>query len=676
MRVASCLVILGATIGLAAQDSPVRPFESQISYVRVDMYPAKDGKPVTDLLESEIEVLEEGRRQEIVHFEHVSLGGVRPRSTRAPSADEVQRVAKDPRARVFVLFLDPRHVDVQGSMAARRPLIDALNALIGGDDLIAVMTPEMSPRALTFTRRTGSIEQLLETHWGTERWVGSRDPVEASYESCYDNPVIIGGSDVTREMILRRREVLVLDALENLVVNFGGLREERKAVITISDGWQLYGPDRTLTRVLFTKAEHDPRIGQLSIPVPPLGTDPTTGRPSARDRSSGTMTSDGTGTNDRSLCESDRIALSALTNEHRFVEIMQSANRANISFYPVGPGGFSQTYRPLGARMRSLRLMADTTDGMAIVQPSGLESGLRRVVDDLNSYYLLGYYSDAKPDGRYRRISVRTTRPGVQIRARRGYLAARVESTTRAVPDATSPESTNAQIISQAMGRLSASSRQWSLQGQAAVAWTSTGSAVVRVVAEVPRTMATGDDWSKGGEIDAALVDANGRGVADGQLQLTPGTFVAELNLLPGVPLAPGEYTLRLRARGAAVVSPGADDLEIVLPAAPVGAGVVLSRRGPATGNREVLTADARFRRAERLVMEFPASSAGTFKAVLLDRTGKPLPIPVTTNVREDAQGLRWDRAEVVLAPLGQGDYLIEWTSGDARRLTAFRVVP
>jgi hypothetical protein len=48
----------------------------------------------------------------------------------------------------------------------------------------------------------------------------------------------------------------------------------------------------------------------------------------------------------------------------------------------------------------------------------------------------------------------------------------------------------------------------------------------------------------------------------------------------------------------------------------------------------------------------------------------------VTTGVREDAQGLRWDRVEVILAPLGQGDYLIESSSGPARRLTAFRIVP
>jgi len=44
-------------------------------------------------------------------------------------------------------------------------------------------------------------------------------------------------------------------------------------------------------------------------------------------------------------------------------------------------------------------------------------------VDDLSSYYLLGFYSTGKLDGRFPAITVRVKRPGVQIRERRGYLA-------------------------------------------------------------------------------------------------------------------------------------------------------------------------------------------------------------------------------------------------------------
>ena len=47
----------------------------------------------------------------------------------------------------------------------------------------------------------------------------------------------------------------------------------------------------------------------------------------------------------------------------------------------------------LRARIDSLRTMAENTDGLAIVNSNDIDRGLRRVVDDLTSYYLLGYYS-------------------------------------------------------------------------------------------------------------------------------------------------------------------------------------------------------------------------------------------------------------------------------------------
>jgi hypothetical protein len=108
----------------------------------------------------------------------------------------------------------------------------------------------------------------------------------------------------------------------------------------------------------------------------------------------------------------------------------------------------------------------------------------------------------------------------------------------------------------------------------------------------------------------------------------------------------------------------------------PAGTGILFMRRGPSTGNRETPTADARFRRAERLILEMPASSADTVSARLLDRAGNPLTTPVTAGIQEDADGLRWRRVEVVLAPLAQGDYIIELSAGGERTLTGFRVVP
>jgi VWFA-related protein len=686
MRVAPYLIVLSASVALFAQDQADRPFQTEVNYVRVDMYPTADGKPVTDLVQAEVEVLEDGAPQKVAQFEHVFISGPRPQTTRRePSTlDEMRRAAQDPRARVFVLFLDPRHVDVQGSMRVRRPLIEALNSLIGGDDLIAVMTPEMSARGLTFTRRIGSIEAMLTPHWGQEHWAGSKDPVEARYDACYGLP-IIDGPAIAQEMIARRREVLVLDAVESLVEYLRGLREERKAVITISDGWPLYGQNRNLAKPLLTKTDNPNEFGHVNIPIPKVGADPRTGRPTVKDPSSVTISSDGVGTLDRASCEVDRFALSELNNEERFTRLMQGANRANVSFYPVGPGGFSESYSPLSARRRSLQMMADITDGRAVLEPVSMETGLRRMVDDLSSYYLVGYYSDAKPDGRFHRITVRVKRPGVQVRARSGYLAAsraeaaKIEAAktdARVSSSMASPDAAEAQLVTRALNPLAALARERPVRVQAVVAWTPTGTAVVRAVTEVSRDTTRGDDWGKGAQLQAMLRDASGNAVANAEASIAPGTFITQLTMTPKKPLAAGDYELQIRAKGAQVVSLGIEELRITIPAAPAGGGVLFMRRGQSTGNREVPTADARFRRAERLILEAPAGSAPDVSARLLDRAGKALSVPVTAVIREDADGLRWRRVEVILAPLAQGDYIVELTAGSERSLTGFRVVP
>jgi hypothetical protein len=223
---------------------------------------------------------------------------------------------------------------------------------------------------------------------------------------------------------------------------------------------------------------------------------------------------------------------------------------------------------------------------------------------------------------------------------------------------------------------LAALTRERPVRVQAAAAWTSSGTPVIRAVAEVSRVVARGDDWSQGAQVDAMLLSASGATVANARGSIAAGTFITELTLTPATPLAPGDYTLQIRAKGAQVVSPGIEELRLSIAAAPAGGGVLFMRRGPGTGNREVATADARFRRGERLILDSPASSADAVSARLLDRAGNVLNIPVTAAIREDADGLRWRRIEIVLAPLAQGDYIVEASVGAERILTGFRVVP
>jgi hypothetical protein len=109
---------------------------------------------------------------------------------------------------------------------------------------------------------------------------------------------------------------------------------------------------------------------------------------------------------------------------------------------------------------------------------------------------------------------------------------------------------------------------------------------------------------------------------------------------------------------------------------------VVFVRRGPSTGNKDETTADPRFRRSERIRVEVPAPDASASTARLLDRTGRPLAVPVAASVRE-ADSSVWDVAQLALAPLAPGDYVIELARAaepgaqpPRRTLVAFRVVP
>ena len=100
-------------------------------------------------------------------------------------------------------------------------------------------------------------------------------------------------------------------------------------------------------------------------------------------------------------------------------------------------------------------------------------------------------------------------------------------------------------------------------------------------------------------------------------------------------------------------------------------------RRGPTTGPQYQRTADPRFIRSERIRLELATTASQPATARLLDRAGTGLSLPVEVTERADPSGtFRWIVIDVGLAPLAAADYAVEVSQGEAKQVTAFRVVP
>jgi VWFA-related protein len=670
MRSAFAVLIVAALTVQQANPPPQPTFRTEANYVRVDVYPTKDDGPVGDLRVEDFEVFENGALQKIEQFEHIVIRGNLPDATRIEpnTVSESRAMLENSRARVFVLFLDPGHVDVASSHNIRRSLVETLNRMIGPDDLVGVMTPEMSARDVTLARKTGTIEGFLTKYWnwGERDRLNLVDPVEQQYEICYGPQ---NKSPITAEMIARRREKRALDAIQDLVRFLRGVREERKAILAVTDGWLLFRPNSALVRP----------VGDSPPPMaPPITVDPRTGTLTTKDPTSlSTIKSD---------CERDRMMLAQIDDQREFLQILDEANRANASFYPIDPRGLAVFDTPIDAgvplladagmlrsRGESLRTLAGATDGTAIMT-NDISGALRRVVDDLSSYYLLGYYSSGKLDGKFHSISARVKRPGIRVRARRGYLAASTaeadaaaaaRANAVAVPSAEA--AAEAHAIETALAPLPGYVRDTPLRTDAVAGWRRGADGKPAAAFWVIGEFSAGTP--PGRSLDATVVAPSGTTAA--RATSDSGARNMLIALTPTDAMEPGEYTIRVRGEGF-----GFATIRVKLPPPPEPGGAVFFRRGQTTGNQTVVTADRRFRRGEQLRMEMPLPAGGTPTARLLDRTGKALAVPVTMSARDDGAGTSWQTAQLALAPLAPSDYIIEITNGTNRTMFGFRVVP
>ena len=684
-RAAVRALVLGAALSVAVaaqtgsgQRPPDQPtFRLDANFVRVDMYPTLDGRPVADLRPDEVEVREDGAPQAIETFEYVALSrGVPVEQRRDPtSVAQMRAEAENPRGRLFVIYLDTAHTTLSGSHAMKRTLVTMLDRMLAPDDLFAVMTPYMSPTDLAFARKAVTVEGYLSKYWtwGERDWILPQNPEEQAILECFPGPAGTAGahySELAERLVMRRREKVALDSLSDLTLYLRGVREERKAVIAISNGWLLPRPDPSL-------------LSQGEPPRPTQMGTTSTGRLSA-DRMR-----DEYGVS-QAQCERERQLLAFTDFYQEFQDLMETANRANVSFYPVDSRGLAASDSPLfvmsnkspadearlvRTRVESLRTLADNTDGLAVVDTNALDKGMARIIDDMTSYYLLGYYSsNTKLDGRYRKISVRVKRPGVEVRARRGYKALSAAELTPTTVTTAAPVGPPPAIQS-ALSTL-AVSRTSQLRATAGFV-RGGGTDPARLVAgvEVDAAAARGD-FANGAELAVVAAAGDGTVLAQKRVSIAAGSRSALVDFGP-VALLDRSLVIRVRA------TPTADGLaltETAAIAAETEASGIIWRRGPTTAMKFVLTADRRISRADRIRVDVPvAAGVMASAAALLDRAGKPIGVTVAPATRVDGD-LHWASAELALAPLAPGEYLVKLTlagPGAPRDLfTAIRVTP
>jgi hypothetical protein len=143
-------------------------------------------------------------------------------------------------------------------------------------------------------------------------------------------------------------------------------------------------------------------------------------------------------------------------------ELVQAARNANAVLYffdargrsgPDAPDNQAENWRMLEERDRTLTASnfardaegtesaAFDTGGRVVKGTDDLASAMLDVVRESRTYYLLGYVSsNPKRDGKFRKIEVSVARPGLEVRARKGYYArGKVESKPRPA-DAIDPQ--------------------------------------------------------------------------------------------------------------------------------------------------------------------------------------------------------------------------------------------
>ncbi len=634
-----------------AQDA-VPVFRSGINFVRVDaIVTDRKGEPVDDLTAADFDVREDDKPQSIEQFKLVRVDRAQ-RPTDEPlreirDRDDVEREAAYDDVRLFVIFFDDYHTRDVNAMGVRKHLLEFLDKQVSPKDLVALMYPLSPLDTVSFTRNRTATMAAVNRFEGRKYKYEPRNVFEENY------------ANYPTEQVEAIRNQVVIGALRGLATHLGGIRDGRKAIIYVGEG---------LTTSLPPSMRN--ADAQFANPLTARQDNPV----------------------------EDTVSFFNYSDIlQRLRDVIDASNRTNTSFYTVDPRGlavsefqidetasFEADRRILQQTQDTLRVLAEGTDGRAIVGRNDIAKGLAQMVRDSSAYYLFGYNSSQAPtDGKFHAIKVtlseRARKRGLQVRARRGYLAPTAEDVRRvteppkvtvAKPVADAVSSLSARVASHEVARSSLGVAQGAAGRTAVTFLWEALPGLPGLRREMPARVSLLAATPAGavvfrGRVPAAPAPA---ATAGGAASLPAGSISFES--------APGPLQLRISIESETGAVLDTETREWTVPAVTVGISTPRVFRARTVRDVQALlkessglpTLSRDFSRAERIVVRLEAYDS-TPTAALLNRTGQrmaDIPLQVLTT---PAYYL-----DLSLGALAPGEYLLEISAGQARELIPLKI--
>jgi VWFA-related protein len=373
-RVGLVIAWLSLGLGMAAQ---APQFKTGVDLVTLDVTVLdKSGKPVTDLTRDDFIVLENGKPQSIGSFAAVHSPVVTEAKAVWTKSAPVDIAVNDlPEQRLLVLVVDDATLPFDPAMlktakAAARAFIEGL----GPTDRVAVVFTRNNRNAQDFTydksRLLAAVDRTTTGNLG------------AGYSAIPNALPVAGPVGKASDLYYYLSSVGTLARVSEYLE---AVPLRKKAIVWLSVGVPL----------------DTDALGDIVLSVH--------GGPTMADT------------------EAERAIMIAMRRA------IDRAQRANVAIYGLSPAGldgirnynFAHPRSPLPPERQFtefLQAMASNTGGRAFINTNDLLPAVAQVLNETSSYYLIGYSPNPRGDaGSYRRVEVKTTRPGLTIRTRSGY---------------------------------------------------------------------------------------------------------------------------------------------------------------------------------------------------------------------------------------------------------------